>query len=566
MNNTDTINIDYQVLARKYRPKIFSELIGQETLVNIITNAIKQNRVAHAYLLTGIRGVGKTTTARIIARALNCTALQKNNFEPCGKCESCISILEERNMDVLEMDAASRTGVDDVREIIENIKYKPTNCKYKIYIIDEVHMLSKNAFNALLKTLEEPPPHVKFLFATTEIRKVPITILSRCQRFDLFRIDNKLLMQHLSNITSIEKISISKEALALIIRASEGSVRDALSLLDQASSNAKEEITEKNIIKMLGLADRVKIYDLLNLIFESNAAEALKLFKNLYNQGADILMIFEEMIRITHFLTEIKILPTILKDSFISETEKNKAKEMSDRLTISVLGRFWQSLFKGYQELQNTNHLYQTSEMIVIRLVYLSDFPPPSDLIKKMEEKEKILDQTSYLKTNKSTDSDKILNEIQNISDKKIEKNNLKIKNKINSFRELVELFYKYREPLMYSKLYNQVRLISFEEGKLVINIDDLKEKNFPKQVIKLVSKWTGRIWTISLSDNKTGKTLAEEDIIIKENELEKVKKYPDIKRILDDFPGSKIHSIQIIDESEVEHRNEEIEKILEKK
>ena len=266
---------------------------------------------------------------------------------------------------------------------------------------------------------------------------------------------------------------------------------------------------------MLGLADRVKIYDLLNSIFESNAAEALKLFKNLYNQGADILMIFEEMIRITHFLTEIKILPTILKDSFISETEKNKAKEMSDRLTISVLGRFWQSLFKGYQELQNTNHLYQTSEMIVIRLVYLSDFPPPSDLIKKMEEKEKILDQTSYLKTNKSTDSDKILNEIQNISIKKIEKNNLKIKNKINSFRELVELFYKYREPLMYSKLYNQVRLISFEEGKLVINIDDLKEKNFPKQVIKLVSKWTGRIWTISLSDNKTGKTLAEEDIII---------------------------------------------------
>ena len=394
------IEEEYRVLARKYRPQTFSNLIGQETMVQTLSNSIKNNRIAHAYLLTGVRGVGKTTTARLIAMSLNCESRLSESCEPCGKCKSCISIREDHNIDVIEMDAASRTGVDDIREIIDNVKYKPVNCKYKIFIIDEVHMLSKNAFNALLKTLEEPPPHIKFLFATTEVRKVPITILSRCQRFDLFRVDNKTMMEHLINVTKKEDISISTEATALIVRAAEGSVRDALSLLDQATTNLKEKIDADHVIKMLGLADKGKIYDLLDLIFKGKAPEALTLFKTLYVQGADTLMIFEEMIRITHLLTEIKILPSILKDPYIPESEKNKAEEMSKLLTMSVLGRFWQALFKGYQELQQSIYIHQTSEMIIIRLIYLSNMPPPSDLIKKINKQEELSDNHSYINSN----------------------------------------------------------------------------------------------------------------------------------------------------------------------
>jgi len=558
--------IEYQVLSRKYRPKYFSELIGQETLVQVLTNAIKKNRVAHAYLLTGIRGVGKTTIARLIARALNCENIKENDFEPCGKCDSCKSILEEKNMDVIEMDAASRTGVDDVREIIENVKYKPTSCKYKVYIIDEVHMLSKNAFNALLKTLEEPPPHIKFLFATTEVNKIPVTILSRCQRFDLFRINNKVLIEHILNIAKKESISIVPEAVNLIVRAAEGSVRDALSLLDQATTNLQEKIDENHIVKMLGLADKGKIYDLLDLIFKGNAPESLILFKTLYSQGADILMIFEEMIRITHFLTEIKILPSILKESYITEMEKNRAEEISGKLTMSVLGIFWQALFRGYQELQKTAYTQQTSEMIIIRLIYLSDIPPPSDIVKKIEKIEETTKDRFHTDLKDQSNTEKILNNLSSASKNEPEELINNVKKIIKSFRELVELFNLYKEVLLYTKLYNEVKVITFEEGKLTLNIDGLNDPNFVKQITKLISKWTGRIWTVSLSDNKTGKTLAEEDIILKENKLEKIKKYPDVKKILETFPEATIHSIESIDDLNDIHQDNKTHLKQEKK
>ena len=558
--------IEYQVLSRKYRPKYFSELIGQETLVQVLTNAIKKNRVAHAYLLTGIRGVGKTTIARLIARALNCENIKENDFEPCGKCDSCKSILEEKNMDVIEMDAASRTGVDDVREIIENVKYKPTSCKYKVYIIDEVHMLSKNAFNALLKTLEEPPSHIKFLFATTEVNKIPVTILSRCQRFDLFRINNKVLIEHILNIAKKESISIVPEAVNLIVRAAEGSVRDALSLLDQATTNLQEKIDENHIVKMLGLADKGKIYDLLDLIFKGNAPESLILFKTLYSQGADILMIFEEMIRITHFLTEIKILPSILKESYITEMEKNRAEEISGKLTMSVLGIFWQALFRGYQELQKTAYTQQTSEMIIIRLIYLSDIPPPSDIVKKIEKIEETTKDRFHTDLKDQSNTEKILNNLSSASKNEPEELINNVKKIIKSFRELVELFNLYKEVLLYMKLYNEVKVITFEEGKLTLNIDGLNDPNFVKQITKLISKWTGRIWTVSLSDNKTGKTLAEEDIILKENKLEKIKKYPDVKKILETFPEATIHSIESIDDLNDIHQDNKTHLKQEKK
>ena len=562
INSNNKLEI-YRVLPRQYRPKFFSELIGQETLVQTLTNAIKSNQIAHAYLLTGIRGVGKTTTARLIARALNCVSLE-NDYEPCGKCDSCKSILEERNMDVIEMDAASRTGVDDIREIIENVKYKPANSKYKIYIIDEVHMLSKNAFNALLKTLEEPPPHVKFLFATTEVQKLPITIVSRCQRFDLFRINNNVLTNHLINIAEKENIEIIPEALSLIVRAADGSVRDGLSLLDQANTNAMGKINTNHIIKMLGLADRAKVYDLLDLIFKGDAPGALTLFKELYSQGADVLMIFEEMLQITHFITEIKIIPKIIKDPYIPELEKNKGLEISKKISIPILGRFWQALFKGYQELQHASYVFQTSEMILIRLIFLSEGPSPIDLIKKIE----LNKDTNF--TNDSIKSENLNNKIDpnqiiNKSDINSITNNINNKNndfEINTFRELVNLFYEKREGVLYSQLYNQVKLINFEEGKLLINAKDINDKNFGKKIAKQISKWTGRIWIVMLSDSNTGKSLAEEDIILKQKKIEKIKQDPEVKKILETFYRSTIHSIENFDQ-EKQSKEEEVVKLL---
>ena len=374
-----TENKKYKVLARKYRPQKFSDLIGQDSLVNILTNAISTNRIANAYLLTGVRGVGKTTTARLIAMSLNCMEKNKNNCEPCGKCESCQSIRTDHNLDVIEMDAASKTGVDDIREIIDNVKYKPVSSEYKIFIIDEVHMLSKSAFNALLKTLEEPPEHVKFIFATTEVKKIPVTILSRCQRFDLKRVDALKLSEHLIKICNFEQVKIDDEAIALLVRAGDGSVRDSISLLDQAIINNKETVSSEIVNNMLGLADRGKIYDLLENITKGNASDSLLLFKDLYNSGADILMIFEELLNAIHSITQIKISPDLKKDITIPELERSKGHYFADQLSMNSLSMFWQVLFKGFQELQNGFHLYQHGEMIILRLIFISDNPHPEN-------------------------------------------------------------------------------------------------------------------------------------------------------------------------------------------
>ena len=374
---------EYRVLARKYRPQTFKDLIGQETLVKILTNAITNNRIAHAYLLTGVRGVGKTTTARLIAMSINCEDRFQTTCEPCGTCHSCISVREDSNLDVIEMDAASKTGVDDIREIIDNVKYKPVGSKYKIFIIDEVHMLSKNAFNALLKTLEEPPAHVKFIFATTEVKKIPITIISRCQRFDLLRIDKQNLTSHLLDIADKENIKIDRDAIALIVRSADGSVRDGLSLLDQAISNTADEITSNIIIGMLGLADRGNIFDLMEAIFKGKASNALEIFNRLHRAGADVVMIFDEMLNIVHFITQIKIVPELKDDIHIPELERIKGAALAENITMGSLGMVWQVLFKGFEELHSGFHLFQHGEMIIIRLIYLYDGPSPEELIKK---------------------------------------------------------------------------------------------------------------------------------------------------------------------------------------
>ncbi len=534
----------YKVLARKYRPQKFEDLIGQELLVKILSNAINNDRLAHAYILTGVRGVGKTTTARLIAMSINCKNRDKKNCEPCGNCDSCKSTTSDSNLDVIEIDAASNTGVDDIREIIDNVKYKPVIGHYKIFIIDEVHMLSKSAFNALLKTLEEPPEHVKFIFATTEIKKVPITVLSRCQRFDLHRIENKILSDHLLKISKLENIDIDLEAISLLVRSADGSVRDGLSLLDQAITSPNEKVDSQTVISMLGLADREKIFNLIEIILEGDALGAINKYKELYELGADIAMIFDELLNVVHFLVQIKIAPDLKDDIYIPEFERNKGAELSSKMTLNNLNIIWQILFKGYQELQNSSHLYQHGEMIILRIIYLHDGPSPEDLIKKMDKevaKKETLEKNLEIQ-NESNESNKVLNFNEN--KKEISpKENVNIIH-VQDFRHFVDMFFKNREGLLHTKLYNDVQLVSFKEGEVTLNTSKINDTGFNRTVAKLISKWTGRIWQIHSSTSNLGKSLHDEDIINQQKEIEIMKNHPEVKKILKEFPESKIHAI----------------------
>ena len=534
----------YKVLARKYRPQKFEDLVGQELLVKILSNAINNDRLAHAYILTGVRGVGKTTTARLIAMSINCKNRDKKNCEPCGNCDSCKSTTSDSNLDVIEIDAASNTGVDDIREIIDNVKYKPVISDYKIFIIDEVHMLSKSAFNALLKTLEEPPEHVKFIFATTEIKKVPITVLSRCQRFDLHRIENKILSDHLLKISKLENIDIDLDAISLIVRSADGSVRDGLSLLDQAITSPNEKVDSQTVISMLGLADREKIFNLVEIILEGDALGAINKYKELYELGADIAMIFDELLNVVHFLVQIKIAPDLKDDIYIPEFERNKGAELSSKMTLNNLNIIWQILFKGYQELQNSSHLYQHGEMIILRIIYLHDGPSPEDLIKKMDrevvEKEPL--EKNLELQNEANESSKVLNFNENKKEI-LPKENVDIMH-VQDFRHFVDMFFKNREGLLHTKLYNDVQLVSFKEGEVTLNTSKINDTGFNRTVAKLISKWTGRIWQIHSSTSNLGKSLHDEDIINQQKEIEIMKNHPEVKKILNEFPESKIHAI----------------------
>ena len=537
-------NQEYKVLARKYRPQKFKDLVGQDLLVQILTNAITNDRLAHAYVLTGVRGVGKTTTARLIAMSINCNLREKKTCEPCGECDSCKSTGVDSNLDVIEMDAASNTGVDDVREIIDNVKYKPILGRYKVFIIDEVHMLSKSAFNALLKTLEEPPDHVKFIFATTEVKKIPITVLSRCQRFDLLRIENKSLTNYIINIVKKENIDIARDAISLIVRASDGSIRDALSLLDQATTNQNMKIDSKAISQMLGLAEREKIFDLLEKVLKGESAEALNLYRNLYDLGADVIMIFDELINVVHFLTQIKLAPGIKDDIYIPEIERKRGLELSSSLSLNNINIIWQILFKGYQELQNGFHLFQHGEMIILRIIYLFDGSSPDDLLNKInkEEKKPIKNSLNVEKIN-NDGNDKILN-INKESEKNAENKTKNEEFEIKDFRKFVDMFFINREGILHTKLYNDVNLISFKQGEVVLNTEKITDTSFNKTVSRLISKWTGRIWHVKSSTSNIGKSLYEEDIVNQQKEIELMKNNSEVKKILTQFPDSRIHSI----------------------
>ena len=385
---TDAPETGYQVLARKYRPQTFADLIGQEAMVRTLKNAFAANRIAHAFVMTGVRGVGKTTTARIIAKGLNCIGPDGTGgptTEPCGVCEPCRAIAEGRHVDVMEMDAASRTGVNDIREIIDSVHYRATSARYKIYIIDEVHMLSTSAFNALLKTLEEPPAHVKFIFATTEIRKVPVTVLSRCQRFDLRRIEPEVMIAHLRRVAGLEQAQIADDALALITRAAEGSVRDAMSLMDQAISHGAGETTAEQVRAMLGLADRGRTLDLFELILRGDAGGALSELSAQYADGADPMAVLRDLAEISHWISVIKITPEAAEDPTVPPEERARGTGLAQRLPMRVLTRMWQMLLKALEEVAQAPNAMMAAEMAVIRLTHVADLPTPEDLVRRLQ-------------------------------------------------------------------------------------------------------------------------------------------------------------------------------------
>ncbi|MDO9524229.1 MAG: DNA polymerase III subunit gamma/tau [Gemmobacter sp.] len=386
---SNTPEVAYQVLARKYRPETFADLVGQEAMVRTLKNAFAADRIAHAFVMTGIRGTGKTTTARIIAKGLNCIGPDGTGgatTDPCGVCDPCRAIAEGRHVDVMEMDAASRTGVGDIREIIESVHYRAASARYKIYIIDEVHMLSTSAFNALLKTLEEPPPHVKFIFATTEIRKVPVTVLSRCQRFDLRRIEPEVMIALLRKIAAGEKAQINDAALALITRAAEGSARDATSLLDQAISHGVGETTAEQVRAMLGLADRGRVLDLFDLVMKGDAASALAELSAQYADGADPMAVLRDLAEITHWISVIKITPEAADDPTVPPDERARGLDMASRLPMRVLSRMWQMLLKALEEVSLAPNAMMAAEMAVIRLTHVSDLPDPETLIRQLRD------------------------------------------------------------------------------------------------------------------------------------------------------------------------------------
>ena len=560
----------YQVLARKYRPKMFSELIGQNILVRTLTNAFKLNRLAHGFILTGVRGIGKTTTARIIARALNCVGPDGQGSpttEPCGVCENCQAIAEDRHVDVLEMDAASRTGVDDIRELIEGVRYRPTSARFKVYIIDEVHMLSPNAFNALLKTLEEPPEHVKFIFATTEIRKVPVTVLSRCQRFDLSRVDTETLSTHFAGITENEGGQISATALQLIARAADGSVRDGLSLLDQAISQADGEISEDQVRAMLGLADRTQTFDLLETVLGGQIADALGRFDQQYRDGADPIAILEDMLEIVHWLTRIKVVPAAADDPDVPGMERNRGKDMESRLKMPVLARAWQMLLKGLQEVRFAPSARQAAEMLLVRLAYTATLPTPGDAVKSMGQPEGTVlpPSTSPLPTGSPEPSAVKRTGTEDAAPltpaplpdtfpepvPQAAPDDTVLQASHDTFADIVALAGQEREMVLKSHLEHDVHVVEFEPGRLEFRPTETAPPDLAGRLTSFLNGQTDRRWVITVSQEAGDPTISERQAAAQRDLENEAVGHPLVKSVLEAFPGAKLTTVTPIDEGD---------------
>lgn len=541
----------YIALARKYRPQTFEDLLGQDALVQTLTNAIANNRLHHAYILTGIRGVGKTTTARLIARAINCLGADGASgptIHPCGECENCRAIAEGRHIDVIELDAASKTGVDDVREILEGVRYKPTNARYKVYIIDEVHMLSKSAFNALLKTLEEPPAHVKFIFATTEIRKVPVTILSRCQRFDLQRLSVDTLLKLFKKILAQENIEADDAALQMVAKAADGSARDGLSMLDQAIVLGNGKILTETVKDMLGLADRNQTLSLYEKLLEGNVAAVLQNLDEQYKNGAIPLVVLQDLVDITHLVAKIKILPDFINSSEISESEKEMCKKLC-AAPMSVLSKIWQMLIKGLSEIQYANVPIDALEMILMRIAYSTAMPSPEELIKEIKKNSDLAINNVAVQKKNLTEPEENDNHISSeLSEKHAEIN-------LTSPQDLARLLQSKKQLLLLFAVKNDMSFKEFAGGHIRIALSDNAERNLVPDLRKFLEKETGINWVIDVDYEPLGETLAFQESKEFNRDKENISEYPLVKAILSEFNGAKIETIvrKAVEEAEDE-------------
>ena len=531
---------NYVVLARKYRPQSFNELLGQDALVKTITNAIKNNRLHHAYILTGIRGVGKTTTARIIAKALNCTGKDAVNgvtVNPCRICENCKAIAESRHIDVLELDAASRTGVNDIRDILDGVRYKPTNGRYKVYIIDEVHMLSNSAFNALLKTLEEPPSHVIFIFATTEIRKVPVTVLSRCQRFDLQRLSIELLMEHFKNIAQKEGFNAEEEALHLIAKAADGSCRDGLSLLDQAISLGAGEVKTDVVREMVGLADRGQTFELFESLISGETQSVVTNIAKQFNDGANPVVVLHDLINIVHMLAKVKIVPDSINDTALSENEKEFCSRVASQISMPVLSKMWQMFIKGISEVNIAPSQTDALEMILIRVAYSANLPTPNELLDGLKKN-----------SNLTVSPTQFNNEINITKDGESKEAII-----FDTPQQLVDYLVSAKKMMLSYSIKNDISFEEFSNGKMKITVSEKINNDFLLNLQNVLKEATGVKWEIDVLSAPLGQTLADKEAEKDMMQKKDVMDLPLVKVIMAEFKGAKIETLtrKIIEQAE---------------
>lgn len=571
----------YRVLARKYRPKDFADLIGQEPMVRTLTNAFSSGRIAQAWMLTGVRGVGKTTTARILARALNYKTDETDqpSIDLAVPGEHCQAIMEGRHVDVIEMDAASHTGIDDIREIIEQVRYRPVSARYKVYIIDEVHMLSTQAFNGLLKTLEEPPAHVKFIFATTEIRKVPITVLSRCQRFDLRRIETGALVSHFRSVAAQEGIGIDDESLAMIARAAEGSVRDGLSLLDQAIAHGGGQVDADAVRSMLGLADRSRVVELFGSLMSGEVAAALASFRDQYDSGASPAVILTDLADFTHLVTRLKFVPEAADDPSLTETERERGAEYSGGLSTAILSRTWQMLLKGISETDESSRPAAAAEMALIRIAHAASLPSPEDALKAFQGGvQGAAANGGGSSAGRSSGGDASGSSAgaysgggataRAVGDRSMPSGNggqpsMRLAHsaepsvpapqaepveqvEIQSLEDMILLAEKHRDIAMKVQIRTGVRLVRIEPRRLEINLAPDASPNLPGELIKKLKDWTGANWSVALSREEGAPTIAEREAAKRDALVSDARQDPDIAAILSKFPGARITDVRI--------------------
>ncbi len=545
----------YRVLARKYRPASFDDLIGQEPMVRTISNAFDSGRIPQAWILTGVRGVGKTTTARILARALNYELPDGSVTGPTIHMPAmgvhCQAIIESRHIDVLEMDAASHNSVEDVRQINDAVRYAPVSARYKVYILDEVHMLSTAAFNALLKTLEEPPPHAKFIFATTEIGKVPVTVLSRCQRFDLRRVETAVLVKHLAGIAAKEKVEIEDAALALVARAAEGSVRDSLSLLDQAIAHAAGKVAAEDVRQMLGLADRVRIVDLFEHLMKGDIAAALGELRAQYDIGADPAVVLSDLAEFTHFVTRVKIIPAVADDVSLSEAERTRGRDFATKLSMRILSRTWQMLMKGIAEVQSSARPVAAAEMVLVRIAYAADLPTPDEVVRSLG------DGGGNTPVRPSSNGGGVPSHAPQSyarggartsaavsprpTDDPVASEQAAPTLAISTFDAVVALAAEKRDISMKLALERDVRLVRCDEGQLEIALEPSAAKTLVHDLQRKLGEWTGRRWIVVVSKEEGAPSLRAQAEAEKA-ELERgVQADPLVQAVLNRFPGAKI-------------------------